>query len=83
MRLAVALMAVLGGEILLQLPACAQAQVKFSENGVLTLSMDSLLLQNFGVVLVKPGWQGSYADQLNPETVKVTFKANGEQVWSG
>jgi hypothetical protein len=44
---------------------------------------NSLLLQNFGVVLVKPGWQGSYADQLNPETVKVTFKANGEQVWSG
>lgn len=44
---------------------------------------NSLLLQNLGAVLVKPGWQGSYADQLNPETVKVTFKTNGEQVWSG
>jgi len=44
---------------------------------------NSTLLQNFGVVLVKPGWQGSYADQINPETVKVTSKANGERVWSG
>jgi len=44
---------------------------------------NSPLLQNLGAVLIKPRWQGSYADQINPENVKVTFKANGEEVWIG
>ncbi|MFA4016984.1 MAG: hypothetical protein RUDDFDWM_002096, partial [Candidatus Fervidibacterota bacterium] len=81
MKLTWALTAVFVGEILLHLPV--NAQVKFNENGVLTLHMDGLLLQNLSAVLIKPGWQGSYADQLNPKTVKVTHKTNGEQVWIG
>jgi hypothetical protein len=68
--------------------ACLEGQKpewSFNPTGAIShLSFaNSPLLQNLGAVLVKPGWQGSYADQLNPETVKVTFKANGERVWSG
>lgn len=44
----------------------------------------SVLIQNLGIVLVKPGWQGSYADQTNPATLSVSHQSrNGEQIWQG
>ncbi len=41
------------------------------------------LAQNLSAVIVKPGWQGSYADQLNPENVKAAQGRNGDLVWKG
>jgi len=41
------------------------------------------LAQNLSAVIVKPGWQGSYADQLKPENVKAAQGRNGDLVWKG
>ncbi len=65
----------------------AKAEVKwdFDSNGVLRIvSIDkSTLAQDLSAVIIKPGWQGSYADQLNPSTVKATQQRNGDLIWKG
>ncbi|MCS7264875.1 MAG: DUF5060 domain-containing protein [Armatimonadetes bacterium] len=65
----------------------AEAKVNwnFDAKGVLlNLSIDkAVLVQNLSAVLIRPGWQGSYADQLNPATVKALQQCNGDWVWKG
>ncbi|MCX7969739.1 MAG: DUF5060 domain-containing protein, partial [Armatimonadetes bacterium] len=63
----------------------AKANWNFDAKGVLrNASIDNITLaQNLSAVIVKPGWQGSYADQLDPSTVKAVQKGNGDLVWIG
>lgn len=63
----------------------AQIMVNFDEQGVLRELRynGAVLAQNFAAVIVKPGWQGSYADQLNPSTVKAIRKQNDKMIWQG
>ena len=55
----------------------------FDDNGVLrkVAVEDILLAQNLAAVIVKPGWQGSYADQLNPENVRIARR--DKAAWEG
>ncbi|MCX7777386.1 MAG: DUF5060 domain-containing protein [Armatimonadetes bacterium] len=57
----------------------------FSPTGALSNANISgiILAQNLGAVIIKPGWKGSYADQLNPATVKAVQQRNGDLVWKG
>ncbi len=69
----------------------AEAEVHwdFDTNGSLrNAKVEGVVLaQDMSAVLVKPGWQGSYADQLNPSTVKIAQHLrplhNGYLIWKG
>ncbi|MFN4180059.1 MAG: DUF5060 domain-containing protein, partial [Armatimonadota bacterium] len=69
----------------------AEAEVHwdFDANGSLrNAKVEGVVLaQDMSAVLVKPGWQGSYADQLNPSTVKIAQHLrplhNGYLIWKG
>ncbi len=57
-------------------------QWHFAPLGALEISSPGgLLVRNLACVLVKPGWQGSYADQLNSSTAKIVAVDNRQ--WQG
>ncbi len=77
---------VLVSGLLWLLLAKGAAQDDFSPTGALLKlsSSGGLLLHELACVLVKPGWQGSYADQLNPSTAKLAASVqNGQRLWQG
>ncbi|MGQ9519482.1 MAG: DUF5060 domain-containing protein [Candidatus Fervidibacter sp.] len=76
--------AVVGSALFLTFLTGTTVEWSFSQTGVLNSSVAGKpLLQNLSAVIVKPGWQGSYADQLNPESVKVAHESNGKKFWKG
>lgn len=76
--------AVVGSVLFLTFPAGTTVEWSFSQTGALNVSVAGKpLLQNLSAVIVKPGWQGGYADQLNPESIKVSHESNGKKVWKG
>ncbi|MFA0753561.1 MAG: hypothetical protein IMHGJWDQ_001338 [Candidatus Fervidibacter sp.] len=64
--------------------AAQTPQWDFTPTGAFSVTLaGEMMVREFGCVLVKPGWQGSFADQLDPKTVRITFTANGQRQWQG